>query len=99
MVNLNILKIQSCHNEALKRIQHRYKIETYGLEYSMRKKNIFGNGYHIKRQLPFKIESLEQLVKNQKERLLSLMYVGVEVEDKLDFKAKLTIAIDIKARN
>ncbi|MCR9134236.1 MAG: hypothetical protein NXI08_16840 [bacterium] len=45
------------------------------------------------------MESLEQLVKNQKERLLSLMYVEVEVEDKLDFKAKLTIAIDIKARS
>ena len=90
------IKTKSSHNEALKRIQNRYKIETVGIDtmtYRMSRKRVFGSDCFIKRQLPVKRECLERLVKKQKEQLLSLIYE--EVEDNLDFKAELTIFMEI----
>ena len=89
------ITITSCHNEALKRIQNRYKIDTD--RYRMRNKTVFGGSdYYIKMQIPLKIYNLDRLVKTHKEQLLSLIYE--EVEDNLDFKAELTIVIQMKAK-
>ena len=98
------IKINSCHNEALKRIQTNYKIKTTEPQTIYKYLKLINGGtekqvkreYDIERRVPFGMDSIESIINKQKNELLSLIYE--EVEDNTDFQAKLDVFLDIRIR-
>ena len=75
------LKIKYNHIEALKRIQNKYKISRLGPQITrhLKSRNIYIIEYCIMREgVPFSLKSLEDIISEEKEELLSLIYEEVE---------------------
>ena len=90
------LKIIYNHIEALKRIQNKFKISRLGPKITRhlkpRKIYIYIIEYCIMREgVPFSCKSIEDIIIEEKEELLSLIYE--EVEDDLSYRVKLDIEV------
>ena len=97
------LKIKYNHIETLKRIQNKYKIITTEPEFTTYKLRTNNNRkcvrreYLVIRDVPFKIESLERIIRKQERELLSLIYE--EVEDEQNFSAQLIVKADVVVKD
>ena len=93
--NAKCLKIEYNHIEALKRIQNKYKISRLGPKITRHlkpRKKIYIIEYCIMREgVPFSFKSIEDIIIEEKEELLSLIYE--EVEDDLSYRVKLDIEV------
>ena len=88
------------HSEALKRIRNKHKISRCGPKITRllkpRKKYVIE--YCIVREgVPFGLKSIGNIITEEKEELLSLIYEEVE-EDNLNFRVKLDIEVQIVAK-
>ena len=80
------MKFKYCHIEALKRIQNKYKFSRHGSKITRHLKSrkkiyiyIYIIEYCIMREgVPFSLKSLEDIISEEKEELLSLIYEEVE---------------------
>ena len=94
------LKIKYNHIEALKRIQNKYKISRLGPKIKRNykiSKNIYVIEYCIMREdVPFSLKSIENIITEENEELLSLLYE--EVEDNPNYKVKLDIEVQLVAK-
>ena len=95
------MKIKYNHIEALKRIQNKYKISRLGPKITRhlksRKKDIYIIEYCIVREgMPFSLKSIEDIITEEQEELLSLIYE--EVEDDLNYRVKLDIKVQLVAK-
>ena len=94
------LKIKFCHIEALKRIQNKYKISRLGpkiARYLKSRKTTYKIEYCIMREgVPFSLKSIENIITEEKEELLSLLYE--KVEDDLNYRVKLDIEVQLVAK-
>ena len=79
------LKIKFCHIEALKRIHLKSRKKIYKIEYCIMREGV-----------PFSLKSIEDIITEEKEELLSLLYE--EVEDDLYFRVKLDIEVQLVAK-
>ena len=88
------------HSEVLKKIQNKYKIERLGPKIDRKRKRgrtkAFFCEYCIMRDVPFSVNSIYDIITNEKEELLSLIYE--EMEDKTDFHTTLEIELKLVAR-
>ena len=94
------MKIKYNHIEALKRIQNKYKISRLGPKITRhlksRKKNRIE--YCIMREgVPFSLKSIKDIITEEQEELLSLIYE--EVEDDLNYRVKLDIEVQLTANS
>ena len=88
------------HSEVLKKIQNRYKIERIGTKIKRKirrgiTKAFFGE-YCIIRDVPFSVNSIDDIITNEKEELLSIIYE--EMEDRTEFDTTLEIELKRVAR-
>ena len=94
------LKIKYNHIEALKRIQNIYKISRLGPKITRHlksRKKIYIIEYCIMREgMPFSLKSIEDIITEEQEELLSLIYE--EVEDDLSYRVKLDIEVQFVAK-
>ena len=93
------LKIKYNHIEALKRIQNKYKTSRLGPKITRhlksRKKYIIE--YCIMREgVPFSLKSTKDIITEEQEELLSLIYE--EVEDDLNYRVKLDVEVQLVAK-
>ena len=80
------MKFKYCHIEALKRIQNKYKFSRPGSKITRHlksRKNIYTHIYIIeycimREGAPFSLKSLEDIISEEKEEYLSLIYEKVE---------------------
>ena len=79
------LKIKFCHIEALKRIHLKSRKKIYKIEYCIMREGV-----------PFSLKSIDDIITEEKEELLSLLYE--EVEDDLYFRVKLDIEVQLVAK-
>ena len=88
------------HSEALKNIQNKYKIERLGPKINRKRKHgrtkAFFCEHCIMRDVPFSVNSIYDIITNEKEELLSLIYE--EIEDKTEFDTTLEIELKLVAR-
>ena len=94
------LKIKFNHIEALKRIQNKYKITRFEPKINRKRKRgktkAFFCEYGIMREVPFSAKGIYDIITNEKEELLTLIYE--EMEDRTDFDTTLEIELKIVAR-
>ena len=88
------------NSEVLKKIQNKYKIERIGPNIKRKIKRgitkAFFGEYCIIRDVPFSINSIDNIITNEKEELLSIIYE--EMEDRTEFDTTLEIELKIVAR-
>ena len=96
----NYLKIKYWHIEALKRIHNKYKMSRLGPKITRHlksRKKIYLTEYCIMREgVPFSLKSIEDMITEEKEELLSLIYE--EVEDDVNYRVKLDIEVQLVAK-
>ena len=85
------MKFKYNHIEALKRIQNKYKMSRLGPKITRclkPRKKIYKIEYCIMREgVPFSLKSIKDIITEEQEELLSLIYE--EVEDDLTYRVKL----------
>ena len=94
------LKFKYNHIEALKRIQNKYKMSRLGPKITRclkPRKKIYKIEYCIMREgVPFSLKSIKDIITEEQEELLSLIYE--EVEDDLNYRVKLDIEVQLVAK-
>ena len=96
------MKFKYCHIEALKRIQNKYKFSRPGSKITRHLKSrknihIYIIEYCIMREgVPFSLKSLEDIISEEKEELLSLIYE--EVEYFLNYRVTHDIEVQLVAK-
>ena len=88
------------YSESLKRIQNKYKISRLGPKMTRQlksRKKLYKIEYCIMREgVSFSLKSIEDIITEEQEELLSLMYE--EVEDDLNYRVKLDIEVQLVAK-
>ena len=99
------MKFKFCHIEALKRIQNKYKFSRPGSKITRHLKSrkkytyiyIYIIEYCIMREgVPFSLKKLEDIISEEKEELLSLIYE--EVEYYLNYRVTHDIEVQLVAK-
>ena len=84
------------HNEALKRIQRKYKIEYLGPTRKRRRRKTTLEFAIMRNDVPFSIESFSHIITKQENRILNMFYDEFDTDDE-DDEPRLFLSVNAKA--